>query len=273
MRRALFALCVASSAALGSVTASATVRSFGYTHESDVLGAGQTELQPWTTFRAGQSRYYSALDARLGLEHGFARGLELGLYFAFRSETRDVVASSLTQELVRLHESELLGSAATLKYSFSDRRADVLGSAVYADALLGPRQSQLRARLIVDRSIGNWLVAGNLLGALGLESRRGAEGSELETRVVLEPSVAGAYRLPHGVSLGLELRAPLGLSDDAKSRTLFGGPVLRFADQRMWATLGVQPQLAAFSNQSAGSRLDLNEAQRLEVRLLAGFLL
>jgi hypothetical protein len=35
--------------------------------------------------------------------------------------------------------------------------------------------------------------------------------------------------------------------------------------------LGVQPQLLAFSGQSADSRLDLNDHERLEVRLLAGF--
>jgi hypothetical protein len=54
---------------------------------------------------------------------------------------------------------------------------------------------------------------------------------------------------------------------------LFGGPVARFSDRGFWAALGVQPQLAAFSAQSPNSRLDLSQRERLEVRLLAGFML
>jgi hypothetical protein len=48
---------------------------------------------------------------------------------------------------------------------------------------------------------------------------------------------------------------------------------VRWSDRSFWAALGVQPQLAAFSGKSAGSRLDLDDHERLEVRLLAGFML
>jgi hypothetical protein len=73
--------------------------------------------------------------------------------------------------------------------------------------------------------------------------------------------------------VGVELRAPLGVAGEADSATLFGGPVARFSDHGFWTALGVEPQLYAFSGKSAGSRLDLNAHERLEVRLLAGFML
>ena len=273
MAKALLALALASSAALLSPAADASVRSFAYTQESLVLAPTESELTAWSTFRAGQSRYYSALDGRLELAHGLASGLELGLFWNFTSETRDVVTDSLTLELERKSASEFASASAELKSRFSDRAAELLGSALKLAATLGPRQSQLAARLIIDRSLGKWLLAANAVGRLELSPRRGEAGSELETAVVVEPSIAAAYELVRGASLGVELRAPLGVSGDLKSSPVFGGPVLRWTDQRMWATFGVEPQLLALAGESAGSRLDLNQHQRLEVRLLAGFLL
>jgi len=273
MRRAWLAFALASGTTLGSSSAGATVRSFVYSHESSVLAPGQSELAPWTTFRVGRSRYYSALDGRLELAHGISRRLELGLYWNFGRETRDVVADALTQQLVRISSSELRSASARLKYQLSDAAADLLGSALYLEATLGPRQSALEARVMIDRRVSQWLLAANASAELQLEPTRGEDGSELEAALVLEPAVAAAYLLPYGVSLGLELRAPLGVAGPPSSATLFGGPVLRWADDSLWAALGVQPQLAAFSGQSAGSRLDLSRHERLELRLLAGFAL
>ena len=273
MRKALLTLSFAVSSVFCSSVASATIRSFVYTQESHVLSPGESELEPWTTFRAGQSRYYSALDGRLELEHGFAKGLQLALYWNFTSETKDVVSDDISQKLTRVSQSELSSASLELKYQLSDPTADLLGSALYLEATLGPRESELEARLIVDRTLGHWLLAANAISELELEPTRDSEGSELETALVLQPSLAAAYLLPHGTSVGLELRAPLGVTGDAKSSTLFGGPVLRWADESLWAALGVQPQLLAFSGKTAGSRLDLNGRQRLEVRLLAGFML
>ena len=271
--RFAFLLAPLALSAVVAVPAAATNRSFVYTQESRVLAPGESELEPWTTFRAGRSRYYSAIDGRLELEHGLAPGLQLALYWNFSTRTQDVVQDSLTRELARVTDSEFASASAELKYQLSDPTADALGSALYLETTLGPRESELEGKLIVDRVIGKWLLAANLNAELELEPTRDVDGSELETGFVLEPTLAAAYMLPRGVSVGIELRAPLGLAGEAESRTLFGGPVARFSDRSFWATLGVQPQLVAFSGHSDHSRLDLSHHERLEVRLLAGFLL
>jgi hypothetical protein len=49
--------------------------------------------------------------------------------------------------------------------------------------------------------------------------------------------------------------------------------VLGFSDSKMWAALGVQPQLVALSGRSPDSHLDLEAHERVEVRLLVGLLL
>ena len=273
MRLAFLAAPLAVSAALVAPPAGATDRSFVYTQESRVLAPGESELQPWTTFRAGRRRYYSAIDGRLGLAHGLTPGLQLTLYWNFSSRTQDVEQDSLTRELVRVTDSDFAGASAELKYQLSDPTADVVGSALYVATTLGPRESELVGKLIVDRRIGNWVLGANLNAELEIESIRDADGSELETGVLIEPILAAAYALPRGVSVGLEVRAPLALAGEGQSRALFGGPVARFSDRRFWAALGIQPQLAAFSGQSADTRLDLSYHERVEVRLLAGFLL
>src|SRR4051812_11568515 len=77
MRRGFLACCFACGAVLCARSARADIRSFVYTQESRTLAPGQSELEPWTTFRVGRLRYYSALDGRLELEHGLAQGLQL----------------------------------------------------------------------------------------------------------------------------------------------------------------------------------------------------
>lgn len=273
MRRAWSFTLLVSSAALWACPAQATQRSFVTTHESPVLSQGQSELAPWTTFRVGRSRYYSRLEGQLQLELGLTRGLELSLFWNFEAETQDVVSDSLTRQVSRVSRSELAGAAAELKYQLSDPRADALGSALQLRATLGPARSAVWARFIVDRAVGQWLLAANAAALLDLVPRRDPSGSELSTAFVVEPSLALGYALTRGVSLGVELRAPLGLVGEQKSATLFGGPVARVADERRWAALGVQPQLLAFSGSSAGSRLDLESHERLEIRLVAGLLL
>jgi hypothetical protein len=271
MRRAFLAVPLALVAGLATFPAAASNRSFVYTQESRVLTPGESELEPWTTFHVGRSQYYNGIDARLELEHGLAPGLQLALYWNFGTKTQDV-RDELTGELSRVSSSEFESVSAELKYQLTDPTADMLGSALYLETTLGPSESELEGKLILDRALGNWLFAANLVGELELEPIREDEGSELETALVLEPVLAAAYALPH-VSIGLELRAPIGVAGEAESATLFGGPVVRWSDRGFWAALGVQPQLAAFSGKSAGSRLDLNDHERLEVRLLAGFML
>jgi len=273
MRRVILSCVLATAGLCAARLADASIRSFVYTQESRVLSPGESELEPWTTFRVGRSRYYSALDGRLELEHGLAPQLQVALYWNFSTQTQDVVQDSLTRDLTRLTESEFASASAELKYQLSDPTADVLGSALYFETTLGPRESELEAKLIVDRSVGHWLIAANAIAELELEPVRRADGSELETGLVLQPTLAAAYLLPYGASIGLELRAPIGVAGEAESATLFGGPVVRWADRGFWAALGFLPQLAAFSQQSPKSRLDLSDHERLEVRLLAGFML
>lgn len=260
------------SMAFASAGARASERVFAYTKESHVHAPGESALEPQTTYRVGRERYYSELEGRLELEHGLTPGLQLGLYWNFATRTQDVVTDELTGELSRVSESQLASASFELKYQLSDPSADVVGSALYVETTLGPSASLLEAKLIVDRWLGRFRLAGNLAVEYELAPVRAVDGSKLQTALVLEPYLGASYGLGRGFGVGLELRAPLALSGDG-GRLLFGGPALTFADQSFWLTLGVQPQLLAFSEKTANSRLDLSRHERVELRVLAGFLL
>lgn len=253
--------------------ASASERAFVYTQQSQVLAPGSTELEPWLTFRVGRDRYFSRLDGRLELEHGLAPSLQLALYMNFKSQTKDVVDDPLTGSVTRVSESEFSGASLELKYQLTDPVADALGSALYLETTLGPSEAELEAKLIFDKALGPVLLAANLIAEYELEFVRDGEESKVEKALVLEPRLAAAYSLSHAVKLGLELRAPFGVSGESKSSTLFGGPVVSYAGAGFWAALCVLPQLVAFSEPSPDSALDLDHHERLQVRIIAGFTL
>jgi hypothetical protein len=270
--RVSFALSALSLAgALKAGTAAAVERAFVYTRESRVLSPGDSELEPWTTFRAGRERYFSRFDARLGLQRGMLEGLQAALYWNFSSQSQDVVRDPLSGEIERLSESELAGATLDVEYQLSDPSADLLGSALCLLSTLGPRKTELEGKLIADLYLGRLRLVANLSALYALEPVRNDEGTELETTLSLEPALAAAFVLPRGFSLGLELRAPLGLTGEQKSAPVFGGPVLGWVDRGFWIALGVQPQLGALSGNSPGRHLELEQHERVEVRLIAGW--
>lgn len=254
--------------ALGTVDASAAPRAFAYSHESRALPAGSAELEPSATFRVGREHYFARVDGRLELEQGLTSALQLGLALNLTSQSRDVVGS--LGELERVSESDLAGASLELHYQLSDAAADALGSALYLQTTLGARGTWLDARLIADRALGRWRLATNLAGELELRSVRHAEGSELATALTIEPALAAAYVVAEGVSLGLELRAPLGVTGDQRSSALFAGPVASWAQGSFWGVCGVQPQLVALSGASPDSQLALEQRERVQLRLILG---
>ncbi|HKY38273.1 MAG TPA: hypothetical protein VJN18_20160 [Polyangiaceae bacterium] len=258
---------------LSASSAAAVERAFVYTEESWVLSPEASQLAPWTTFRLGRQRYFSRMDARLELEHGLLPRLQAALYWNFSTQSQDVVQDPLTGEIERVSESEFSGASFELKFQLSDPSTDLLGTALYLESTLGPRETEIEGKLIADLHLGKLLLAANLAAEYELTPIRNDEGTELETALALESALGAAFLLPRGFSLGLELRAPLGLTGDEKSSTLFGGPVVGWVDRGFWASLGVQPQLVALSGSSPDGHLDLTRHERLEVRLIAGWLL
>ena len=144
----------------------------------------------------------------------------------------------------------------------------MLGSALYLELTGAPEELELEGKLIVDRRVGDFLLGANLV--LEREWRLPGPGAESKLSAIFGAGWHATSRL----LVGLELRnrnvfpAGRGLG----SSVLYAGPTVAWAGRGWWGTLALQPQLGALKGATTG-RLDLDEHERFEARLLLGFFL
>jgi len=251
--------------------ASASERHFGFGYESTVLSPGLAELEPWTTVRAGRADYFSRLEARVGFKFGLVRNLQAALFWNISSTAEDVQVPGAALKS-RLSTTDFQSLSAQLKYKLTDATADALGSALLLEAQAGPLLVGAEARVILDKQLGNLLLALNLVAT-------GYEQLELTSRFVGSfGATAGAgYFLTPNVVASLELRNENSLSKEraesmrSLSSVLYAGPSVSYASTRFWLTLAVQPQVIAFKGATDGYHLDLTQNEYVQARLLLGF--
>jgi hypothetical protein len=249
-------LIVAASAA----AAAASERHFTYTYESAVLRPGGREIEPWNTFRLGQSGFYSGLDTRLEAELGLTDRLQTSLYLNMKAVTADT-------PLGRASSTELEGVSSEWKLKLSDPVADRAGVALYGELSAGPSEVGLEGKLILDKRVGRFLGALNLAA----EHEWSFGEPETEREVEFEVAAAAGWFLTPRLTAGLELqsRTVVRPGDEPTRSALFLGPTVSYARQGWWVATSVLPQVYALAGATDG-RLDLEEHQRVEVRILFG---
>ena len=243
--------------------AAANERHFSYTYESGVLPPGGRELEVWTTARIGREDFYARFDQRLEFEVGLTERLMTAFYLNTSSTTADV------GPWLRESEFEFEGVSSEWKWKLADPVADGLGFALYAEASGGPSESELEAKLILDKVLGNVLVAANLVGATGWDYA----GPETETEQEAEADLGLSWRASPAFSLGLEVRSHNEFVDgEWEHSALFAGPVFSYAAEEWWVTATVLPQLPALKKEGDGgdSRI-LDEHEKVNARLLFSF--
>ncbi len=252
---------------LRSSPAAANDRHFTYTYETATLNAGDVELEPWTTYRAGRERYYSRFDQRLELEVGVTDHLMSAWYLNLTAVAADVEDDAGV--VARERELEFAGVSSEWKLKLTDPVADPLGTAVYVEGTLAPTEAAVEGKVLLDKRVGPLLLAGNLAG----EYERSWEArGEIEDEFELVTLLAAAWLFDERASIGLELRQldELAGSGELESAVLYAGPAVAYAGDGWWSALTVLPQVAAFAGATAGHRLDLEHRERLQVRLLLG---
>ena len=243
----------------------ASERHFAFNYESSVLDPGSAELEPWTTVLAGRASYYSETDARLGFAFGIAKNLQGEFFWNLSSVAEDLVVPGATQR-TRLNDTELDSFSLNLKYKLSDSVADALGSALFVEGTVGPLVASVEGRVILDKQIGSLLLAANLVGD-GIEHLELRSSSEVALAAVLS---AGYFVTPTIVP-ALEIRSQNMIPRQLTSSVLYFGPSVSVVTAGWWATLALEPQIAALKGATAGHAYDLDENERLQARLLFGF--
>jgi hypothetical protein len=246
---------------LSAAAAAASERHFTYTYESAVLRPGAWEIEPWATFRAGRSDFYSRLDTRLEAELGLSDRLQTALYLNMKAVTADLPGGG------RASSSELEGISSEWKLKLSDPVADRAGFALYGELGAGPSEIELEGKLILDKRVGRFLGALNLVA----EHEWSFEEPQTEREKKFEVDAAGCFFLSPRLTVGLELRSHTVVPPGAEPTrsALFLGPTLSYASRSWWIAASVMPQLRALAGASDG-QLDLEEHERVEVRVLFG---
>jgi hypothetical protein len=258
VRRSLFAFACLF---LLPATADANERHFTYTYESAVLPVGAREIEIWTTSRTGKEDYFVAFDERLEFEVGLTDRLMTAFYLNWSAVTADVDPPGARQSA-----TEFTGVSSEWKLKLMDPVAAAFGLALYGELTGGTDEAELEGKLIIDKQIGDLLLAGNLVLANEWE----LEPDETETEQEIEIDLAAAYFLRPGFSAGLELRNHNDFHGDWEHSALFLGPVLGYGTETWWAALSILPQLPALKKEGDGSRV-LDDHEKLEARILFSF--
>ena len=252
--------------ALGSATpAFANERHFTYTYESAVLPKGARELEIWTTARLGREEFYARFDERVEFEVGLTDRLLTAFYLNTSSTTAQIAPDA------RESEFEFEGVSSEWKYKLSDPVADALGVALYGEASGGPGESELEAKLILDKQFGKLLLAANLVGAHEWDYA----GVDTETEVEAEVDLGATWFFHPGFAAGVEVRNHNEIVEgEWEHSALFAGPVVAYGSDDWWFALSVLPQLPALKKEDTPGDDDsrvLDEHEKLNARLLFSF--
>ncbi len=243
--------------------ARADERLFTYTYEAEVLPKGGVEFEQWLTHRRGkEDGVFAAWDFREELEFGLTEKLTSALYLNFRNTHSEDVSGVVDQDTF-----EFKGVSSEWKYQLLNPNTKPVGVLAYAEATYDGAEFELEEKLVLQKNFGEkWVLAFNATIEQEWEFEVGATERELG----LELTCGLSYKLTPHWALGMEGRNARKFPDfdSEKSSAWFVGPALHYGSSKWWATLTVLPQVAGRPDTRSG--LNLDEHERIEVRLIAG---
>lgn len=252
----------------GYTNTRANERRFTYLYESLVLTRGARELEIWNTYRANRGYYYRRLDQRIEFEFGLGNNLMSALYLNSSWRLQDENGAAAGGDAVPSQEVSI---SSEWKYKVLDRVANPVGLGLYGEATVGLNGVELEGKLLMDKQVGNLLLAFNGVFEHEWETELENGISNTEKEANLEFDLGASYMLSGSFSLGLECRNTNTLKKgEVENSVLFAGPVLAYSDENWWAALTVMPQVTAFKGATNGN-LSLNDHERVETRLLFSF--
>ncbi len=243
-------------------------RVFTYTYQSGVLNKGQKEIEVWSTLSGGRNNFYRGLDHKLEFEVGLGRKLQTSFYLNYGSSSA-VVEDNGIQVLANSTDYSFSNE---WKLKLSDPVANRIGSALYFEYSLAPTETAFEGKLILEKQLGKFTNAFNLVGEYEIGHTFSPEGNKLrsenEGEFTLELNYGLSYKVKDHFSFGLEAMNQNQLSDSKwENSVLLIGPALSYSTSGFWINLTCLPQLANFK----GGGLELNDHERLQTRLIFSY--
>ncbi len=244
-------------AVLSVPTVAHAERPFPFTWTSSTETKGTASPQLWLTIRSGRQTPFELLEARAWVGLGVARNVDVHLGLD-------------TDVLLRRREDKQLDGrlSAQARYRLLEP-TDVVGLALIARAGVGVAATQLEARLVLDRVLGDVLLAANSAFERTIFWDR---RDDIETR--LEHSFALRLAVTSDVSAGLELRARQAWrSADYQGTGVYVGPTLSVRTKVAWVSIGAVAQVAshkAEGDRGNGQPIIFRDDERFVLRLVVG---
>ncbi len=237
-------------------------RKFGYLYQSNVLGKGNRELEIWTTARIGKNiPYFAATDHRFEFEWGISNRLQTAFYVNFRNTSIDDGTGMKTS-------FDFKGISTEWKYQVSSPTKNALGFALYGELGLNTDEAEFEGKLIFDKKIKKSTFALNFV----FEHEWEFSSGKPETEIALEGDLGWSYDISNSFAAGIEIRNHnVFVEGEIEHSAIFAGPVVSFSQPNWWLTLTVLPQLTALKEKTVGKKLDLEEYEKIETRLLFSF--
>jgi len=277
-------------AALLAVTAQADENFFGYTYGSETLPKGAWEFYQWATWRHDKGQgTYEAVDLRTELEYGITDKFQASAYlntiYHHIQDSGPIDEDTGQREFANQNGFGFQGVSLEFKYALTSPYKDPLGVALYiepsysrVDRISGASgtEYELEPKLILQKNFleDQLIAAVNLTGEF--EWERFPDSAPTERELKLELSGGLSYRFAPNWFAGLEARVQGVYGNmnfgNREAWAFFAGPTIHYAAQRWWATLTVLPQITGSPRDPAlSSRLQLDEFERMEVRLKIGY--
>ncbi len=245
-------------------------RRFTYVYEPETLPAGAFEFENWVTLRAGRNatvgqENYNRWDLRQELEYGVTDWYTAALYLNETSESyRDATTGGNASAF------DWKGVSLENRFNVLNPAAHRIGLTLYLEGRYSGEEAAVEEKIIIGQRHGNWKWAFNI----GNETEWEDNLSKVEAE--LSASFGVARDLGRHWALGLEFRNENLLPEYKtwESSALFLGPVLSYRQEKWWAALTVMPQIYGWNNspsQDGNRHLELNDHEKINIRLLSGF--
>jgi hypothetical protein len=236
-------------------------RLFTYVYQSTIMGKGSKEIEITTTPRLGkQFGYFAAIDNRMEFEVGLSKKLQTAFYINFTNTTTDNGSGTNQTKF------EFKGISTEWKYQFSNPYIDAFGFAAYSELSLNTSEVELETKLIFDKKIKKTTLALNF--TYEPEWYLSPGKADLETN--FEGTFGLSYAFSPNLSAGFETRDHNIYTKQGgwENSALFAGPVISYSQSTWWVTFTVLPQIVALKGKTQGSKLNLNDHERFEARMI-----
>ena len=232
-------------------------RVFPFTWTSATQKKSTTDAELWLTMRTGRPTPFDQLEVRGWVSAGVARNVDV--HFGLETDFL----------LRRREQKELDGRISALaRYRFFEPD-EVLGVALLGRAGFGVASAVLEGRLVLDRKLGDVLVAANSSyeRTVFWDRRDG-----IDTR--LEQDLGVRLQVTPDVTAGFEVRARTALkAGEYQGTAVYFGPSLSISTKAVWFSIGAVAQIMsdkAEGDKGNGQPIIFRDDERFGLRVVVG---